>query len=73
MELHYFESCLHFGKKDASCFWVEMTYNGKPMHFDSCIEKNKAIGNPSLNCYYPDFMEYLSGIQVQGDVDELCQ
>ena len=70
-EVHYDEKCAEKGG-ESSCFWIELAYNGRKMHFASCVEKNIEKGLDFLNCYFDDFLAYFDTIKVHENENELC-
>lgn len=58
-EVYYDDECLYYGKGDASCFWVQNSFNGWPFTFDYCTKLNQAKGDSFQYCYYTDFIAYL--------------
>lgn len=73
-ELHYDSDCLSTGKKDHSCFTVEIYNNGMPLKLDTCITSNKASSMPSSPvCQFDDFIKHIEKRWYKdGDLDNSC-
>lgn len=71
-ELHYNQTCLNSAQRNESCFSIYAEHDGKPLRFESCINKNLQRGSKSTICTYLDFKDHISSISTQGDVYELC-
>jgi hypothetical protein len=70
-ELHYNQTCLAASKSEE-CFNVQVTHDGKPLKFDTCVIKNNERGSKATTCLYPDFKQHMEKISHPGDVFELC-
>jgi len=54
-ELHYDSECVKQANRSEACFTVEVSHDGKPLKFDTCIDNNTNRGSKSQICSYPDF------------------
>ena len=72
-ELHYDSDCIsQADNRTEYCFTVEVTHDGKPLKFDTCLDNNTNRGSKSQTCTYPDFKQYISKIKPKEDVFKLC-
>ena len=70
-ELFYDADCLA-STADQTCFSVHMTHNGEPFTVDTCITANQLRGLDSIVCRYDDFLQHITKIKFEGDIDQGC-
>jgi len=56
----------------GECTRIHMTFNGLPLKFGFCVEKNLQRGSDSQDCLYVDFLEYYDSVVIHEDLDEYC-
>lgn len=73
VELHYDDECVLNGKKDLTCFHVEVVSNGIPLKFDTCMDQNALNGSHSPYCDFAGFFKHWDKIKYAGDVLAKCK
>eukprot|EP00347_Sterkiella_histriomuscorum_P005038 403358139 len=73
-ELHYDSDCVSTGKKDLTCFRVEVESNGVPLRFKTCMDQNTKNGSHNPYCDLPGFIMHWNSVRYsKGDVLDACK